>query len=308
MLLWRVCRNVVPVRNLLKRKGVNTTILCPLCGVDVEHLRHIFIDCCYAQACWHELRVVIDRSVIFTCPDWLLQVLSSESYDRLGQIATIIYGIWSARNLRVWENKIVSVQQAMQWSCTQVKQWRDCQQKRCSQGRASAQQSENKDINWKPPSEGRMKINVDAHVVAGCNWFSCGLVLRDHRGQFIRARTHKLAGSVPVVEEEARGVLAAIKWINSLGLDSVDIESDSLCTVRAVNGVVDNLLEVGAVFQQCQNWLENRRDSLVVFVKKQANMVAHLIARAPCDADCFIDMLVPPQSVLEHLVRESYLN
>lgn len=32
--LWRFCNNNVPVRILLKHKGVSTPILCPMCGVD----------------------------------------------------------------------------------------------------------------------------------------------------------------------------------------------------------------------------------------------------------------------------------
>lgn len=55
MFLWRVCRNNVPVRIILRGRGVNTPILCPLCGVDVEHLRHICLECSFVRGCWDEL-------------------------------------------------------------------------------------------------------------------------------------------------------------------------------------------------------------------------------------------------------------
>ncbi|XP_074335978.1 uncharacterized protein LOC141673144 [Apium graveolens] len=202
--------------------------------------------CC--SSCWHELGVQLDFSAILSYPDWLLQTIAAESYGKLEHITTIMWGIWSARNFKVWQNKLVTAQQTIQWSATQVKQWRESQQQTPSNNRICAQ-SVVKEIKWKPPSESRLKVNVDAHVVPDCNWFSCGFILRDHRGHFIRARTHKFAGTVLVMEAEAIAVREAIRWIISMGMDNVDIESDSLCTVNAVNSGTDNLLEVGVGWQ-----------------------------------------------------------
>lgn len=58
--LWRLCKNNIPIRNLLRGKGVQTTILCPLCNSDIEHLRHVFFECPYAQCCWLTTGVEID--------------------------------------------------------------------------------------------------------------------------------------------------------------------------------------------------------------------------------------------------------
>lgn len=45
---------------------MNTPILCPLCGVDVEHLRNVFLDCSFAQGCWSELGMAFDTSQILS--------------------------------------------------------------------------------------------------------------------------------------------------------------------------------------------------------------------------------------------------
>lgn len=58
---------------------------------------------------------------------------------------------------------------AMQWSVLQVKQWRDSQQLKLLRNKACVQTNKAKVLKWHPPSEGRMKVNVDAHVVAGCS-------------------------------------------------------------------------------------------------------------------------------------------
>lgn len=41
--LWRFYKNTIPVRNLLRGKGVNVPIIFPLCSQDVEHKLHVCI-------------------------------------------------------------------------------------------------------------------------------------------------------------------------------------------------------------------------------------------------------------------------
>lgn len=146
---------------------MNTTILCPLCGVDVKHLRHIFLECRYAQGCWNELGMGFDTSQILLCLGWLLNTLVVESFEKLAQIATILWGIWSARNLKVWLDKMLKTQMAMQWSVLQVKQWRDSQLLKVSRNNWNVQTNQEEVIKWHRPDEGGVKINVDAHVIAG---------------------------------------------------------------------------------------------------------------------------------------------
>lgn len=66
--LWRLCRNNVPVRNVLRGRGVQTTIMCPMCMCDVEHLLHIFLDCVLAKACWQVLGIDFNTASVESCP------------------------------------------------------------------------------------------------------------------------------------------------------------------------------------------------------------------------------------------------
>lgn len=67
--LWRICRNNIPVHNLLRGKGVDTTIMCPMCLNDVEHLMHIFLDYNFAKECWKIMSMELDPSNIESCPE-----------------------------------------------------------------------------------------------------------------------------------------------------------------------------------------------------------------------------------------------
>lgn len=59
--------------------------------------------------------------------------------------------------------------------------------------------------------------------------------------------------------------------------------------VQALHKNTHYFLEVGNVLQECRSLQMTRQDIHVSFVKKQANKVAHLLARVACEANCFID-------------------
>lgn len=70
--LWRLCRNTVIVRNRLRGKGVQVTILCPMCNINVEHLLHLFFDCQYTTLCWSHVGLQYDMERVEFVPEWLV--------------------------------------------------------------------------------------------------------------------------------------------------------------------------------------------------------------------------------------------
>ena len=103
MFLWRICRNNVPVRNMLREKGVDIPILCPMCNIEVEHLLHIFFDCKFASECWKVMNLSYDMRNADSASNWLLHKLATTTDEEASVIATVLWGIWYARNLNVWE-------------------------------------------------------------------------------------------------------------------------------------------------------------------------------------------------------------
>lgn len=72
-------------------------------------------------------------------------------------------------------------------------------------------------------------------------------------------------------------------------------------TVRALYGDNMNLLEVGHVIDQCNRLLQALPAVSVNHIRKQANKVAHSLARIPCLLNCFIAFSFPPTHVVETL-------
>lgn len=251
VMLWRFCRNTIPVRNILRGRGVPVPIGCPMCVGDIEHMNHLFIDCNYAKECWHEVGLDFDTREEEYAHVWLINVLASASNDVLIKISTVIWGIWFARNKRIFENKNMSASYVISWSKKQVADWQ-LANKRNSSMQIGGENEERSEHKWKPPEVNHLKINVDASVVGGQDFFSVGMVLRDHQGQYIAGKTMRFAGVVSVVEAELTGILEAMLWSQELEGDHITVESDSLISVNAINQGQANLLESGDLMQHCQ--------------------------------------------------------
>jgi hypothetical protein len=60
--LWRILNNIVPVRFELAKRGVNCTILCPMCFSQCETLDHTFMHCYRAKKVWFGAEIGINFS------------------------------------------------------------------------------------------------------------------------------------------------------------------------------------------------------------------------------------------------------
>lgn len=121
--LWRVCKRNLPVMNMLRGKGVNTSIICPMCNVDVEHFLHVFLECPFARGCWDYTGGEYDISDVEHLSTWVLEKLSSETNSDLVRIARTLWGIWFARNKRVWEGKQMAPNVSMEIAANMIDEW-----------------------------------------------------------------------------------------------------------------------------------------------------------------------------------------
>ena len=301
--LWRFCRNNIPVRYLIRGKGITIPICCPMCPGDVEHVLHLFFDCGFAKECWQIVGLSYNMWTVENAADWLLERLSTDSSEVLSKIATVMWGVWFARNKKIFEEKVMTPAAVMSWSRNQVQDWvvaSKHHQTSSSSNSSTLQQNH----AWKPPDLGSFKINVDAAVKEGQDFFAIGMALRDYNGHFLAGRVMRFAGSMQVVEAEMVGIVEALSWINHLPVSIVTIESDSQLCVNTIKGSNSNLLEFGNLVHQCKHMISSRGGVLVDFVRKQANRVAHKIAKIPCELNCFLDFMSPPSFLLETIMSD----
>jgi len=80
---------------------------------------------------------------------------------------------------------------------------------------------------------------------------------------------------------KALGLHSALQWLSDMHFDNVDFESDSKLIVDAFLATGNDLSEFGCIISSCRSLFRNFfSNSRVEFVRRQANAVAHALARA----------------------------
>lgn len=62
--LWRVCKNNIHICNFARGNRVQKSIICPLCHMDIKHMRHVFVECQFVRSCWDVIGGGFDMSVV----------------------------------------------------------------------------------------------------------------------------------------------------------------------------------------------------------------------------------------------------
>lgn len=66
-------------------------------------------------------------------------------------------------------------------------------------------------------------------------------------------------------------------------------------------------MELGSLVQHCKSIISKRSGFSVVHVRKQANRVAHQMAKIPYEPNSFVIMSSPPLNLLETLLSDALL-
>ncbi|XVF79438.1 hypothetical protein PTKIN_Ptkin14bG0223300 [Pterospermum kingtungense] len=102
----------------------------------------------------------------------------------------------------------------------------------------------------------------------------------DDLGEFIAARVSFFTATTSVKEMEAACLLQAMYWVRLQGFQQVEFEIDAKSVADAVrcNGV--DVTEFGQLVDLCKMVLAEDKNFMVIFVRRQTNVVAYFIARA----------------------------
>lgn len=146
---------------------------------------------------------------------------------------------------------------------------------------------------------------MDASYFPGTMSFTVEMVVRDWRGQFMEGRNLRLPNPGSVLEAEGVGVREALSWLLMRGVNcEVVVETDSLLTASAINGFKEYRLEFGNVVAECKSILQQTPWISVAHIRKQANQVAHSLARVPCLENCCNIFSSPPTHLAEKLMYD----
>ena len=99
------------------------------------------------------------------------------------------------------------------------------------------------------------------------------------QGQFLCCFSKCFNGLLNAKEAEAIGMREAILWVMQQGVDHVIFETDAKSTVDALNNHETDISEFGSIISECRDLLNQVLSFKYSFVRREANVIAHSLAR-----------------------------
>jgi ribonuclease HI len=224
--------------------------------------------------------------------DCIFSLLQHYDNDNSQRFSAILWSLWKHRNLKLWEDVNETDSQVIDRAFHLIEDWSTANATIQSQaplniptrgaqhttyGMASSSTST---TSWQHPLQGRLKCNVDASFSESLNSTGVGMCIRDADGTFVLAKTFNFSPRCAVPLGEAMGLLFAIQWLRDLAIDHVDIALDSKIVTDAFHKQRPDVTEFGHVMSTARSLFSaSFTNSRVEFNRRQANEVAHVLAR-----------------------------
>jgi len=278
--MWRICRNCLPTRMRLLTKGVKCSPTCAICDNYEEDGKHLFFECSKSVGCWQRLgfwsSIQHVWSSTISCAELIFSLVQQLDITQQQIFSVTLWSIWKHRNNKVWKNIVETNQHIGDRAVAFLNSWKNAQETIIR----SLPVNSHSDISrWSKPSVGRFKCNVDAYFFVSLNKVGFGACIRDAEGNYVIGRTDCLTPLLDVEMGEAIGLLYAMHWVKDLNLVNMDFETDSKVVAESIykgEGVSDFM----AIIHKCRHLLmTDLANSDVRFIRRQANSVAHSLAR-----------------------------
>ncbi|GAU50754.1 hypothetical protein TSUD_272690 [Trifolium subterraneum] len=250
-LLWRLCRGCLPTRCRLLERRVQCNLNCPVCDVETEDELHIFFWCAVARD---------------SC---------NENSDTVGRVAMLLWSIWHNHNDKLWNDNVQTPRHIGRYDFDAWNDWYLVHKLQSNSGTTEAVL-----VRWEKPALGWVKCNVDVAFLSGSGRTSVGVCFRDNSGQFIAGMTQWQQTVISPVEGEAWALLLAMEEARHRGLNRVQFESDSKVLIEAIHMKRRGNSEFLSIVHDILSIMSSFLNFEVKFVRRQANSVAHTLARA----------------------------
>ncbi|XP_058784658.1 uncharacterized protein LOC131659490 [Vicia villosa] len=244
----------------------------------MEDSWHVFFGCNATNRCWQITglsHIIYPRLQIFhDVKSLILDICSKEDSMVAGRVAVMIDILWRNHNNMVWNNEKEEYSKLGLNAFCSWQEWFLAQRHGTNVGNRAS------NLRWVPPVEGSFKCNVDAGYNNSRGTTNRDWCMRDHMGSFMFAGAAWDFSHYPILEAEALALKEAIQSAIDMEMQNVIFECDSLRMVQAIHGKFQGVSEFSCIISSIHRLLFNFPNFKVKFVKRQANMVAHSIAKA----------------------------
>jgi ribonuclease HI len=196
--------------------------------------------------------------------------------DDAGKVAVLLWILWQNRNNSVWNQ---DKEHGQHLGYKALLTWHEWKAVQCVYN-SGMQQVQQQQLSWQPPPSGKYKCNIDVGVHKDARKTSAGWCVRDHRGYFVLGGSSWIDGRCSSNEGEALALLEAMKELQQRGFNNFIFETDAQNLVGAIRRRSSGVSEFSTIVNKIKCMLSLFPGFEVKPIRRQANRVAHTIARA----------------------------
>ena len=201
--LWLCNHASIPTRQVINYRGINCSVLCPLCNVQEESIIHTLKDCPFARKFWVSIGVpqVLTNFLSLDLLIWLKNnCLCSRNIQANGLpwcfiFPFAVWWLWKHRNKIVFENCLANPK--LYLSCIQaVREYFYCVSKTQKTKRNIAVQ-----VRWFRPPIDWFKLNSDGATLGNPSKAGGGGLIRDHQGKWVEGYMRHIGFASSIIAE-----------------------------------------------------------------------------------------------------------
>jgi hypothetical protein len=278
MFMWRACNNLLPTKMNLMRRGVVQEAKCPICGREDETAKHILWSCPSAQDVWScgptKLQKGIGEGITFV--HVVEEMIGRCDLAELEILAVVARKIWFRRNSVVHGGDFIHPTHVFRDAINSLE---DFQKANTQDIVLRSPLQDDIPTLWRKPPPGIYKINWDAAVDKDHGRIGFGIIVRDHEGLVLAARSFTRALMVEPVVAEALAGFYAVEFSRDMSFFDIFLEGDALQIVSAVKTNNQRWSKFGHIIDGIRSGLHHLRSWQIHHVKRDANSAAHTLAR-----------------------------
>jgi ribonuclease HI len=158
---------------------------------------------------------------------------------------------------------------------------------------------------WLKPRENFVKLNVDAGFCADTGSGSTGAIIRDDKGGFLATS----CCGIPFISDpstaEARALRDGLILAGQVRCNRLEVNSDSMDVIDVMGNGGNSLGSATAIYEECSFLCRNFTETQFSHCPREANMVAHELARHSGGMESIVWLDDPPDFILSVLVEDT---
>lgn len=135
-----------------------------------------------------------------------------QSKEKVERISMLAWGLWKNRNTIVWEQKSMAVTEVVDSALLSLNQLKSAQDRSFDSSLGFMTQADGHE-HWEQPLQGTVKINNDAAIFDNLGCYSYSMIVRDHQGEMMEARSSCKPGDMDPFMAEAISIREALGWV-----------------------------------------------------------------------------------------------